>query len=794
MSRRISALIGIILLSCTFMVRGQLAVGSWQVYSSVGNPVKVIDGGEKVYFISGISLFGFDKETEELEAYNKNNKLNDIEVSGIYYNHDKNYLVVVYANSNVDILYDNGKIYNIPDIKNAVMTSSKSINDVNFYENRIYLATDFGIVVLNDEKYEVSESYNYGKKINQVGACSKYWFLVTDESICYIDKDAIKYDLSSWKELDTVDDTIYDLLPFDDKYLFYSKGGVLHFYDLQSSALTLLGTLNMGVRQIDSYYDSFVLRGLVYVAFCQPDIVNGNILYKNIFNFQNKSDYLVNVETSSYEKDESIWALGEYGLCHFKMKGEQLTILKEPFLPDVLNVSTPWNLLINDNKLYVSNSGPRRGTEDEHVKTCISVLDQNQNDWSIIDVGEVPLVNNKHAATLYSSYNMAFDPNDPNTFYIGTWFEGIYKFTDNVFVGHYTPSNSPFNRVENWTISVPQVKFDKEGNLWVAHFGDVGVSMLPQSKLSKSTDELTINDWYQFKYADIANNKYAKLLLPKHSTAKWVIYGNWPGWVFAFDDKGTYNTTADDNTRKMISFVDQDNKTFTPNYYNCIAEDNNGHIWIGTSSGPIVITNPGNVFSDSFRCTRIKIARNDGTDNADYLLQNINITDIFVDGANRKWIGTRESGLYVVSADGSEVLEHFTTGNSQLPSDFVTEVVVDPVTGIAYVGTTNGLAAYRSDAVQASEDYSSVYAFPNPVRPDYEGWISVTGLMDNSLVKITDTAGNLFFEGYSNGGQISWDGRDRKGDRVKTGVYLVFASSGATGKQSGVVTKILVVN
>lgn len=793
MSRRISVLIVLIVLSCTFLTWAQLAVGNWQIYSSMGDPVKVIDTGDRVYYVSGISLFCFDKETEEMESYNKNNLLNDIDVANIYYNYDKNYLVVVYANSNIDILYDNGKVYNIPDIKNAIMTSSKTVNDVKFYGNRIYLATDFGIVVLNDEKYEVSESYNYGKKINKIGASSKYWFLISDESVCYIESTVTKYSLSNWKVLDSVDGNImYEMLSFNDKYLLYSKGGIVHFYDITQDNLSLLGTLSMGVRYIDRYYDSFVLRGLVFVAFCKPDIVNGQIQIENVFNFGDQSEYLTDVVTSSYEKDQSIWALGEYGLCHFKMENNQVTMLKEPFMPNVLNVANPWNLVINDNKLYVSNSGPRRGTEEQYEKTRMSVLDQNS--WTAIDFGELPLVNYKHAASLYSSYKMAFAPDDPNTFYIGTWFEGIYKFTNFECVGHYTTENSPFTKYMDWALSVPVVTFDKEGNLWVAHTGDVGVCMLPKSKLSLSTDQLKVSDWYQFKYADIANNKYAKLLIPKRSTPKWVIYGDWPGWVFAFDDKGTYNTTADDRTRKLVSFTDQDNKSFTPNYYTCIAEDHNGQIWIGTSSGPIVITNPDNVFSDSFRCTRIKIARNDGTDNADYLLQNINITDIFVDGANRKWIGTRESGLYVVSADGSEVLEHFTTENSKLPSDFVTEVLVDPVTGIAYVGTTSGLAAYRSDAVQASEDYSSVYAFPNPVRPDYEGWISVTGLMDNSLVKITDTAGNLFFQGYSNGGQISWDGRDRNGKRVKTGVYLVFASSSASGSQSGVVTKILVVN
>ena len=133
MSRRISALIGFIVLSFAFLTRAQLAVGSWQIYSSMGDPVKVIDTGDRVYYVSGISLFCFDKETEEMESYNKNNLLNDIDVANIYYNYDKNYLVVVYANSNIDILYDNGKVYNIPDIKNAIMTSSKSVNDVKFY-------------------------------------------------------------------------------------------------------------------------------------------------------------------------------------------------------------------------------------------------------------------------------------------------------------------------------------------------------------------------------------------------------------------------------------------------------------------------------------------------------------------------------------------------------------------------------------------------------------------------------------------------------------------------------------
>ena len=637
MLKRISGLIGFVILSFTVATYAQSAVGDWQIYTSTGTPVKVIDTPQRVYYVSGRSLFGFDKETEEMESYSKNNILNDIDIANIYYNYDKKYLVIV------------------------------------------------------------SESYNYGKKISLIGACDKYWFFVADDGLYYINSDAIKYDIAKWVLLDDIPGTtIYALMPFNDKYLFYSKGSNLHFLDI-NNGLSLLGTLNMGVMNVDKYYDGFVLRGYVYVAFCKPDIVNGAIQFDGIFNFQNQSDYLVNVLTSSYEKDMSIWALGESGLCHFSMGNNQFVMLKEPFLPNVSNVADPWNLVINDHKLYVSNSGPRRGTEDQYVQTKISVLDQGN--WSVIDVGEVPLENGKTGNRIYSSYNMAFDPDDSNTFYIGTWFEGIYKISGTECVGHYTSLNSPLSK--GWAMAVPNIVFDRDGNLWIAHAGDVGVSMLPKAKQSIDTDELKASDWHQFGYSEIKNNKYDT----------------------------------------------------------CIEEDNNGQIWIGTSSGPIVITNPDHVFSDSFRCTRIKIARNDGTDNADYLLQNINITDIFVDGANRKWIGTRESGLYLVSADGSEILNHFTIENSKLPSNHVTEVIVDPVTGVAYIGTASGLVAYRSDAVQSSDDYSNVYAFPNPVRPDYEGWISVTGLMENSLVKITDTAGNLFFQGYSNGGQISWENR-----------------------------------
>ena len=117
---------------------------------------------------------------------------------------------------------------------------------------------------------------------------------------------------------------------------------------------------------------------------------------------------------------------------------------------------------------------------------------------------------------------------------------------------------------------------------------------------------------------------------------------------------------------------------------------------------------------------------------------------------------------------------------------------INDASGELFIVTDKGVASYRADVSDVAQDYNNVTVFPNPVRPDYTGWITVQGLMDNSLVKITDLAGNLFNQGYSNGGTYVWDGRTASGERVKTGVYLIYASQ--SGGNSGVVAKVMVVN
>jgi hypothetical protein len=236
--------------------------------------------------------------------------------------------------------------------------------------------------------------------------------------------------------------------------------------------------------------------------------------------------------------------------------------------------------------------------------------------------------------------------------------------------------------------------------------------------------------------------------------------------------------------------MDSENKVISN--VSSIAEDLDGNIWVGTDQGPAIYYNPGQVFDDDFRATRIKVPRNDGTGLADYMLGTEIITSIAVDGANRKWLGSASSGVYLLSADGSTKMLNYTEENSPLLSNTIVSLDVDDKTGEVWIGTDKGVISVRGDATAGAYKFRNVYAFPNPARENFTGNVTITGLMRNSQIRITDISGNLVYKTVSDGGQASWDLKTYNGKRVSTGVYLIFCAS-EDGSDS-IVTKMLVIN
>jgi hypothetical protein len=263
--------------------------------------------------------------------------------------------------------------------------------------------------------------------------------------------------------------------------------------------------------------------------------------------------------------------------------------------------------------------------------------------------------------------------------------------------------------------------------------------------------------------------------------------------VFVFDTNGTLDDTSDDRHKFVGNFSNQDGTPYSPDLFNCITPDLSGAMWFGTSVGLFVSYKPDEVFGQNFYLSQVKVPRNDGTNLADYLLSGVNVKCITIDGGNRKWIGTSGNGVYLVSADGLETIHHFTIDNSPLISNYIYSIAIDGQTGEVFIGTDCGLVSFMGDATdpESEMDDDLLKVYPNPVRPDYQGPITVTGLMFNSNVKIVNAAGRLVYEGTSVGGEFTWDGRLTSGKRAASGIYYVLATD-EEGNE-GAATKFLIV-
>lgn len=381
---------------------------------------------------------------------------------------------------------------------------------------------------------------------------------------------------------------------------------------------------------------------------------------------------------------------------------------------------------------------------------------------------------------------MDFDPTIEGHVMVGAK-SGMYEFQDGKFVSSFNVDNSELkspwsdNARYLYTI-VTSMAYDENGTLWLLN------PLVDNSLKSYNGNTGEWTTWQHQEMSGGANYDLQGLFISPTNGMMWFI--------------NCYNNNADffsyDRTNDVLqhygpSFTNQNGSTITPQRGYCTAEDRNGNVWIGTSSGPLYLTAEA-IRSGSTVFTQYVVPRNDGTNLGDYLLGNIAITAIAIDGGNRKWFGTNGNGVFLISSDNNTQVQHFTTDNSPLPSDIIMDILVDGSTGRVYFATDKGLCSYLSDATEPATSMTkdNVYAYPNPVNPDYTGPITVVGLTYDAEVKITTANGTLVAEGRSTGGTFTWDGCDSEGRRVASGVYMVHTSTSSGEK--GTVCKIAIVN
>lgn len=428
-------------------------------------------------------------------------------------------------------------------------------------------------------------------------------------------------------------------------------------------------------------------------------------------------------------------------------------------------------------KLYTAGGGYTEDGDDNRDGT-IQVWDGSN--WQIYDSD----IASKTGHLYEDIMEIDVDPRDPDHLMAGSR-GGLYEFKNGQFVKEWSYDNSllqsTFSTDKNYVI-VKGVKYDAKGNLWILNSNN-----RKESILTYTAD----NQWESKHQPELMQEGITMRHLTKVMTDSrnllWFVNSNWlkPAVI-------TYQP-ANGGVQVFSKFTNQDGASLTIAKVHCVTEDLQGNMWIGTNMGPLMLR-PDGITQAEPVFYQTKIPRNDGTNLADYLLSGVNITAIAIDGAGRKWMGTNGNGVYLISEDNLTQVQHFTSENSPLLSDVIEAIAIDPNTGEVFFGTLKGLCSYKSDAVNAQEEMSkeTVWAYPNPVTPEYNGMITVTGLTLDADVKIVTANGSLVTEGRSRGGLFTWDGNDRQGRRVASGVYMVLSAKADGSK--GTVCKIAVVN
>lgn len=812
----------IAILSCAAGVSAQHAPGSWRVLPMSAMDFEVVkETPDKVYYVTGGALYAYDKENNETEYYTPGSKLSDSGVAMLKYNKDEKYLMCVYDNCNIDLIYDSGKVVNLPEIKDANLTSAKAVNHIYFGKGCIYVATSFGIVVFDDHKHHVVESGIYNTPINFIAEMGDNIIIAAknlsseNPNTVYlgISPKADRHNvLSKFKPLRDVG--LSDWLVVSDNSYIAPLNGKLWKVTINADnnvGISDTGIAVAGTDKFENYKDGYYLKGSSQFIMLDKE---GNQTSRVDIPADFRNQHL-----SFWNSPATAWAADKDGIGNYDLSQTTATVLSEKYFPqsskqfnNAFVAYTPDGEEVYFNGVGQSEYHPSGNPAGGYDRPLL--LESYNWNTGLFTPRYPTNVTEKYSnyqklGLLYGGPGpLVVDLEDSSFVYTANNFDGLIVLKDGEVYYRYSKENSPI--YAHWGTRVFDVTFDNLGNLWIGSWlyeegKGAPYKVLPKESIAilkknpKLLEEKDANGnykyWQQPSWISSDVGRIDMRLKFSSTSNGGLRIGNYFLPWMGYDTKETTDV-SDDSYTIYSSVVDQDGNSLS-HFGQCIIDDKKGNFWIGTNSGIIVVDDLDQLCKSgntSLNVRRPKVARNDGTNFADYLLDSENIVCIAVDSNNKKWIGTASSGLFYVNEDGTEILAEYRTDNSPLLSNTITMLACDPHGNDVLIGTPEGLFVYSSDSAPAAEDYSDVYAYPNPVRPDYTGWITINGLMDKSLVKIADQQGNVIWSGKSEGGMAQWDGCDAAGNRVRSGVYMVMASQNATGSASGAVAKIVVIN
>ncbi len=729
----------------------------------------IFDDIDKVYYLNSNCLFKYDKATGVTAALNKQNVLSDNRISQIYYDWEKRLLFVAYTNSNIDVIDSSGKVTNIPNIKNMIAIvhnysmsqgelssyTGKNIKDITFYNGIAYVAVGYGYVTIDENTLKVIKNYDLGQSICINSVCRMgETLIILSNNRCYWgtpdDPDPIKNYQNQTGSFSFSDKKSY---PVDDhSFMIYGKSIGVQRCEFSSGAPEYTRLTPNDVANVQRSNTGFYAN-YAGIACCYSINPEGTVA--------TRLTYVIGCYSSHPQGDGTVWITDANGL-HTEGSTDYHKI-------NSMTTNAPFWLRYNGelNKLYVGVTGPNKiyNTTGTTVANVINTYDGMN--WA--------------DATAYTAsgagYEFHFSPADPHTYVRAGWSGGFYKVRDDVRITTYTKNNSLISN------NKPSPTFDKYGNLWVVSSYNASATpcvVLPKDKVANSSVSKT--DWFQpsgLLSLNTGSMQRSRFIVAKKSNVKLFTDGDYPsgsviGHLLCWDN-GNEDPTVDTYQLANITyFVDQDNRQITWEHLNILEEDRDGMVWAGHDAG-LFYFDPAEVFSPMPRAIHPFASK--FSEGKGYLCDSYTIYDIGVDRNNNKWIASN-NGLYYVSPDASEVYNHFTIENSDIPSNLIYSVECDTVNDRVYIFTDNGFAEYIEEGDAAALNYDNMYAFPNPVEPDYTGMVKITNLMDNSYVTVTDRDGNIVAQIGPVMGSAFWDCSGADGERVPTGIYNIYAAQG----------------
>jgi streptogramin lyase len=732
---------------------------SWRGYFSYNEIKDMSSSPTAIFAASENALFSVNTMSNQIKTTNTVDGLSGQTISALYYSLKSNKSIVGYENGLIIVINEaDGSMLNVIDIINKQLPSNiKKVNHFMEYEGVVYVSCDFGIVQFNLETMLFGDTYFIGDNgaeisISQTTIYNEFIYAASNNGIrraAITNKNLVDY--KQWELIST--DIWSGITAFGSDLFAVNAAGYIHKYDSNSNTFVEFKNLaepSQDMRATVSYLIVSTLNNVyVYNAAMEPirQINKGEIVDSN-------------------PSFTCATVIGDTIFIGTKEDG-------------MITTSLPPRSIFEN----ITPSGPSRNNVFALQATSTAVwavygdytADYNPyplNSYGISKFSTEGWLNIPYAEVLEakSLSRIIINPNNENEVFASSFFSGLLKIENDEPTFLYNQSNSgletlTFAGPDYIDVRINGAAFDKSGKLWVTN-----------SRVKNGLKVLGINgQWQSFSTDNILDssqdNSFGRMVVDKNGT-KWM----------ATNQNGVVGFNESNNAFKKIT-IGPDAGNLPNSDVRTIAIDNRNQLWIGTTKGLRILSNVSSFQTENQLTTNSIIIIEDNLPQE--LLFEQFITDIVVDGANNKWIGTADSGLFLVSPNGQETMYHFTINNSPLPSNAINDIDIDSSTGEVFIATDKGLISFRGIATEASEDLSKAFVYPNPVRPEYEGTVKIAGLINKANVKITDIEGNLVYEATSEGGTLEWDTYAFGKYKVASGVYMIFISA-----QDGVETKV----